>query len=112
MFAVSRFTVNKKAQMFHSYSEIWLFAPSVCLVSLLTRKPRCLLVSLLTRKPRSFCVSRFTVNKKAQKFARHTGYCNVEPVFGGLWARNVSIGGRAVADRKRGNEIVLSNTTH
>ena len=29
-------------------------------------------------------------------------YCNVEPVFGGLWARNVSIGGRAVADRKRG----------
>ena len=39
-------------------------------------------------------------------------YCNVEPVFGGLWARNVSIGGRAVADRKRGNEIVLSNTTH
>ena len=36
----------------------------------------------------------------------------VEPVFGGLWARNVSIGGRAVADRKRGNEIVLSNTTH
>ena len=41
-----------------------------------------------------------------------TGYCNVEPVFGGLWARNVSIGGRAVADRKRGNEIVLSDTTH
>ena len=27
-------------------------------------------------------------------------------MFGGLWARNVSIGGRAVADRKRGHEIV------
>ena len=73
MFAVSRFTVNKKAQMFHSYSEIWLFAPSVlCLVLLLTRKPRCLLVTALAPQlfrdlvVRSFCVSRFTVNKKAQ----------------------------------------------
>ena len=36
-FCVSRFTVNKKAQLF----LIWLFAPSVCLVSLLTRKPNC-----------------------------------------------------------------------
>ena len=79
MFAVSRFTVNKKAQMFHSYSEIWLFAPSVlCLVLLLTRKPRCLLVTALAPQlfrdlvVRSFCVSRFTVNKKAQMFARHS----------------------------------------
>ena len=34
---VSRFTVNKKAQIF---SEIWLQVFSLCLVSLLTRKPK------------------------------------------------------------------------
>ena len=59
MFAVSRFTVNKKAQMFHSYSEIWLFAPSVCLVSLM-----------------------FTVNKKAQMFAGHRFSSPAIPRFG------------------------------
>ena len=50
------------------YSEIWLLAPSrlsVCLVSLLTRKP----------KTRSFCVSRFTVNKKAQNFLVVRSFC-------------------------------------
>ena len=87
-FCVSRFTVNKKAQSFTvnkkaHYSEIWLFAPSVCLVSLLTRKPKLsfwwargepVALTLTALAPqlfrdlvvRSFCVSRFTVNKKAQ----------------------------------------------
>ena len=47
---------------------------SVCLVSLLTRKPKKVLVTLTALAPqlfrdlvvRSFCVSRFKVNKKAQ----------------------------------------------
>jgi hypothetical protein len=34
-------------------------------------------------------------------------YCIVEPVFGGLWARNVSIGRRAVvaATRERDSRV-------
>ena len=52
---VSRFTVNKKAQI----SEIWLFAPPVSRFTV-NKKAQ------ITKKP----VSRFTVNKKAQRWAR------------------------------------------
>ena len=39
---------------------------------------------------------------------------NVEPVFGGLWARNVSIGRRAVvaATRARDSCVRISDPTH
>ena len=41
-------------------------------------------------------------------------YCIVEPVFGGLWARNVSIGRRAVvaATRARDSCVRISDPTH
>ena len=41
-----------------------------------------------------------TDNFTARSVRTHYRYCNVEPVFGGLWARNVSIGRRAVVTRR------------
>ena len=39
-------------------------------------------------------------------------YCNVEPVLGGLWARNVSIGRRAVAARRGDMKSYSQYETH
>ena len=83
----------------------------------------------------NFFVSRFTVNKNAQTSSRtrthaaaatrdvlvwmpgrnsliHVLYCNVEPVFGGLWARNVSIGRRAVVTRRGDMKSYSQYETH
>ena len=57
-------------------------------------------------------LGRFWIEKREPVLYCTVQYCNVEPVFGGLWARNVSIGRRAVVTRRGDMKSYSQYETH